>query len=140
MIRHANFQLFRVHPDGLTPLRNGFLITFEKMQKQPPEVFYKKAILENFAILTGKHLCWSFFLILNIAVSKSTYFQNIHERLLLKMCSWKEKTLHKKKDFSTSISETSENVYVWLFHGWFPLKFGWIYMQCFFLIWWKNVY
>ena len=99
MIRHANFQLFRVHPDGLTPLRNGFLITFEKMQKQPPEVFYKKAILENFAILTGKHLCWSFFLILNIAVSKSTYFQNIHERLLLKMCSWKEKTLHKKKGF-----------------------------------------
>ena len=37
------------------------------MQKQPREVFYKKAVLENFAILTGKHLCWSFFLILNIA-------------------------------------------------------------------------
>ena len=33
------------------------------LQKQPPEVFYKKAILKNFAILTGKHLCWSLFLI-----------------------------------------------------------------------------
>ena len=25
-------------------------------QKQPPEVFYKKDIYENFAIFTGKHL------------------------------------------------------------------------------------
>ena len=32
-------------------------------QKQPPEVFYKKAVLKNFAIFTRKHLCWSFFLI-----------------------------------------------------------------------------
>ena len=31
-------------------------------QKQLPEVFYK-AVLENFAIFTGKHLSWSFFLI-----------------------------------------------------------------------------
>ena len=28
-----------------------------------PEVFYKKAALKNFAILTGKHLCCSLFLI-----------------------------------------------------------------------------
>ena len=27
-------------------------------QKQPPEVFYKKPILKNFAIFTGKYLCW----------------------------------------------------------------------------------
>ena len=26
-------------------------------------VFYKKAVPENFAIFTGKHLCWSLFLI-----------------------------------------------------------------------------
>ena len=32
-------------------------------QKQPPEVFYKKAVLKNFAIFTGKHLCWSLFII-----------------------------------------------------------------------------
>ena len=30
--------------------------------KQPPEVFYKKTVLKNFAIFTGKHLCWSLFL------------------------------------------------------------------------------
>ena len=27
--------------------------------KQLPEVFYKKAVLKNFAIFTGKHLYWS---------------------------------------------------------------------------------
>ena len=34
-----------------------------KSQKQPPEVFYKKVVLKNFAIFIGKHLCWSLFLI-----------------------------------------------------------------------------
>ena len=33
------------------------------IQKQPLEGFYKKAIFKNFAIFTGKHLCWSLFLI-----------------------------------------------------------------------------
>ena len=28
-------------------------------QKQPPEVFFKKCILKNFAKFTGKHLCQS---------------------------------------------------------------------------------
>ena len=27
------------------------------MQKQSPEIFYKKAVLKNFAIFIGKHLC-----------------------------------------------------------------------------------
>ena len=31
-------------------------------QKQPSEVFYKKSGLKNFAILTGKHLFWNFFI------------------------------------------------------------------------------
>ena len=30
-----------------------------KVQKQPPEVFYKKAVLQTFAIFAGKHLRWS---------------------------------------------------------------------------------
>ena len=50
---------------------NDFLITFKKIQKQPPEVFYKKAVfLKKFAIFTGqtgKRLFWSLFLIQNIA-------------------------------------------------------------------------
>ena len=33
----------------------------EDFHRQPPEVFFKKAVLKNFAILTGKHLCWSLF-------------------------------------------------------------------------------
>ena len=33
------------------------------LQKQPPKVIYKKSVLKNFAMLTGKHLCWSLFFI-----------------------------------------------------------------------------
>ena len=57
-------------------MRNDCLITFLKMQKQPPEVFYKRAILKNFAIFTGKHTCWSLLLMQNIAnFFQSTYFE-----------------------------------------------------------------
>ena len=31
-----------------------FSYVFKKIQKQPPEVFYKKAVLKNFAIFTGR--------------------------------------------------------------------------------------
>ena len=31
-------------------------------QKQPPEMFYKNAVLKNFTIFTGKHLFLSLFL------------------------------------------------------------------------------
>ena len=34
-----------------------------QIQKQTPELFYKKAVLKNFAIFTGRHLCYSLFLI-----------------------------------------------------------------------------
>ena len=33
------------------------------IQKQPPEVFYKKGVLKNFTKFTGKHLYQSLFLI-----------------------------------------------------------------------------
>ena len=33
------------------------------VQKQPPEVFFKKGVLKSFANLTEKHLCWSHFLV-----------------------------------------------------------------------------
>ena len=38
-------------------------VTSSNCQKQPLEVFYKKALLTNFATFTGKHLHWSLFLI-----------------------------------------------------------------------------
>ena len=43
-------------------------------QKQPPEVFSKKVVPQNFAVYTGKHPCWSLFLI---------KLQAICERLLM---------------------------------------------------------
>ena len=36
------------------------LLPFEE-HRQPPEVFYKKGTLKNFAKFTGKHLCQSLF-------------------------------------------------------------------------------
>ena len=35
--------------------------TYKKVQKQPPQEFYKKDIFEHFAKFTGKHLCQSLF-------------------------------------------------------------------------------
>ena len=39
------------------------MASFWNGQKQPPELFYKKTVLKNFAILTGKQRYWKFFLI-----------------------------------------------------------------------------
>ena len=61
--------------------------------QQQPEVFYKKAVLTNFAILK-KHMCWSFLFIrktlqhriflVNIAkLLRTPILKNIYERLLL---------------------------------------------------------
>ena len=61
---------------------------FKKMQRQPPEVFYKKVVVENFAISTEKYHCWSLFLIQNIVkFLRAPILKNNCERLLLKMCS-----------------------------------------------------
>ena len=38
-----------------------FWCFFLVIQKQRPQVFYKKAVLQNFAIFTGKSLCWTLF-------------------------------------------------------------------------------
>ena len=35
----------------------------EQLKKQPPEVLYKKTVLQNFSVFTGKQLCQSLFLI-----------------------------------------------------------------------------
>ena len=50
-------------------MRDAVIISYElflyfgnfvqKNQKQPPELFYKKAVLKNVAIFTGRYLCWS---------------------------------------------------------------------------------
>ena len=60
------------------------------MQRQPPEVFYKKTVLKNFAIFTGKYLCLSLF-----------FKALIHRKKLL-------------KDVKQVGSEISTNVYITL--------------------------
>ena len=47
------------------------------VQKQPPEVFFKKGVIENFANLTGKHLCWCF----PVKLAKSLRTPNFEEHL-----------------------------------------------------------
>ena len=49
----------------LTQSSNNFMdwaifLTFA-LQKQPPEVFNEKGVLQNFVEFTGKHLCQSLF-------------------------------------------------------------------------------
>ena len=55
-------------------------------QKQPPEVFYKKGILKNFAKFTGKHLCQSLFFN-KVAGPRTEHLQNTSGRLLLNKSS-----------------------------------------------------
>ena len=52
------------------------------VQKQLPEVSFKKGVLKNFANLTGEHLCWSLFptsskdvFLRNLQIFKNTYFE-----------------------------------------------------------------
>ena len=87
---------------------------------QPLEKFCKKVGLNNFAIVTEKHLCWRLFLIQNLAkFFRAPILKNICQRLLpklfmklrqLKVVDKKFQFYIKKQDFSTSVSETSENV------------------------------
>ena len=111
------------------------------------EVFYKKAVLKNFALFTGrkwqvfcekiyqdvnnmwqlltrKHLCWSLFLILSIAkFSRALILKNICKRLLLKMCL--KKLFIKRINFTLknpdffNIIRASENICFYFMIG-FP--------------------
>ena len=38
-----------------------YVMCVQYVQKQPPEVFFKKDVLKNFANFAGKHPCWSLF-------------------------------------------------------------------------------
>ena len=57
--KNCAFALNNIHFNLIT--KN---LSFDYLQEQSPELFYKKVILENlriaiFAIFTGKHLYWS---------------------------------------------------------------------------------
>ena len=109
------------------------LITFKKIRKQPLEVFYEKGVLKNFAIFTGKHQCWSLFLILNIARILRAPILNICEWLVLKMYSWNCKkikiccygilTLHLKNRIFQHQHKKQAKIYISLFF--FMIGFLW---------------
>ena len=86
---------------------------------------------------TWKHLCWSLFLILNIAkFFRALTLKNIWKRLLLKMCLWKlfikrtNFTLKNPDFFNINIRNNWKCLL--LFHDWFPIKFEFIHIQYFF--------
>ena len=64
---------------------NNFLVSFSKLQKQPPKCFVQKVVFENFTRFTGKHLCWGL--------------------LLIKLQAWKPATLLKKNPARVSSCE-----------------------------------
>ena len=52
-------------PVSLASKRAGFKFLKVFLQKQSfAQMFFEIGILKNFPILTGKHLCWSLFLIM----------------------------------------------------------------------------
>ena len=51
------------------------------LQKQPPKVFYKKCVLKNFAIFTGKHLCWTLFAGLQVCSFIKKNSKKLHTNL-----------------------------------------------------------
>ena len=75
------------------------------MQKQPPDVFYKSAVVKKKKKkqYLQKHLCWSLFLIQNITKSlRAPILKNICERLLIKESS--------ENVYFHFMKEASENV------------------------------
>ena len=68
-------------------------------------MFYKKAVIKNFTILTGKQLCWSFFLVklqkkhLQAAAFKTILINTklFIKILFCKTCFFSQKFIHKEK-------------------------------------------
>ena len=78
--RFSWFKFFRIQ------------VRVQGLEIAPSGVFYKKAVLKHFAIFTGKHLCWSLFLInfINkdtpIQVFSCEYYEIIKYNYLKNFC------------------------------------------------------
>ena len=82
----------------ISPFRSDIGVPY-RSQRQPPEVFYKKAVLKNFAILTEKHLFWGLFLIKLQALRSCQYckiFQGTYFEEPLRMAASKKNVNFKK--------------------------------------------
>ena len=63
LLRWPVAALVTVFLDALNfAIRNSWLRQLISFQKQPLEVFYKKAVLKHLTIFTEKNLCWILFL------------------------------------------------------------------------------
>ena len=69
-----------------------YLFSMCLLQRQPPDMFCKKGVLNNFTLFTGKHVCWRLQHVCftgNIAnFLKTPILKNICERLLLLPKPW----------------------------------------------------
>ena len=108
-------------------------MTFKKIQKQPPGLFFKKAVVKNLKTFRGNHICWSFSLIHNIAeFLRVPIVRDICERLPLILCSWnweKLKIAHKDFNFILKTGFFNINIrskwkYLFLFHKNISFHFG----------------
>ena len=87
--------------------------------------------------LTEKHVCWSPFLILNIAkFLRAPILKNIWEWMLLKMCSWNWETL---KFIVKSLSFTLKNRFFQ--HQYHKQVHDWYFIICFsWSLYWHKIF
>ena len=93
-------------------------------------------------LLTGKHLCWSLFLILSITkLLRAVILKNVCERLLLKMCSWNWENL-----FIISFNFTLKNRFFQhqcqrqVHFGYFMIGFPWsLYSRTIYSLVWREI-
>ena len=78
-------------------------------QKQPPKVFYKKDALKYSAVFTGKHLCWSLFLIKLKAFSFATLLNRDYNACVFR---WILRNFQEHPFWRTSL-----NGYFWIHHS-----------------------
>ena len=60
---------------------NAEQLLYQTEKKQPVEVFYKNAVLKNFTIFMGKHLCENF---------KNTYFEEFLHTAASELTLWSD--------------------------------------------------
>ena len=76
-------HIFEPKSEQKVSLSSHFFLKVNTNKKQSPEVFCKKAVLKNSAILTGKQLCWRLFLIKLQAFRPATLSKKRHRHKCL---------------------------------------------------------
>ena len=80
------------------------------MWKHPPEVFYKKTVIKKLATFTEKYLCWSPFLIQNIAKPPRALWKTSTNACFWNCVHETEKIKIVHTEFWLYVKEISENL------------------------------